>query len=328
MKRIIFRRALLASLSVLSVALTTSLAQAQTAWPTRPITIIVPGAPGGTTDIPTRLVAQKLSVRLGQPVIVDNKPGSGGIIGTQATLRNPADGYTLVVGNTGSHAINYSAYKNLSYKPEDFLALTDMISFANVLVVNAQSPIKDVADLVNRMKKEPGKLSYSSAGIGQTTHLTAELFKTKTATFAVHVPYRGATPATMSVLAGETEFMFDNVTQALPHIRAGKLRALAVTSSERMASIPDVPTMGQAGVADFNVTGWLGFFVAAKTPPDIAAKLQEHLIAILKEPEITAKFREMGGLPGARSQADFTTYVNSERKMWGDLIKSLNLSLE
>ncbi|MEO6321565.1 MAG: tripartite tricarboxylate transporter substrate binding protein [Polaromonas sp.] len=325
------RRALLstlASLSILPLAMTASLAQAQTAWPSRPITIIVPGAAGGTTDIPTRIVALKLSARLGQPVIVENKPGSGGIIGTQATLRNPADGYTLLVGNTGSHAISYSAYKTLSYKPDDFLALTDMISFANVLVVNAQSPIQSVSALISQMKKEPGKFSFSSAGIGQTTHLTGELFKSKTSTFAIHVPYRGATPATMSLLAGETQFMFDNVTQALPHIRSGKLRALAVTSSERMPSLPDTPTMGQAGIADFNVTGWLGFFVASKTPADIAAKLQEHLSAVMKDPEIVTQFRQMGGLPGGRTQAEFTAYVNAERKMWGDLIKAQNLSLD
>ncbi len=201
----------------------------------------MPGAPGGTTAIPSGLVAQKLSAILGQPVVVDNKPGSGGIIGTQAFMRAAPDGYTLLVGNTGSHAINYSAYKQLSYQPQDFLPLTDLISFANVLVVGAQAPVRSVAELVAQLKQSPGKYSYASAGIGQTTHLTAELFRLRTGTEVIHVPYKGSTPATTSVLAGETTFMFDNLTQALPQIRAGKLRALAVTSAERLPALPDAP---------------------------------------------------------------------------------------
>lgn len=178
-------------LTVLAIVIA-PVAQSQTvAWPTRTITIVVPGAAGGTTDIPTRLVAQKLSARLGQPVVVENKPGSGGILGVQTMLRNPADGYTLLVGNTGSNAINYSAYKKTSYKASDFLPVTDLISFPNVLVVNGDSPVKSVADLVALLRKEPAKWSYASAGIGQTTHLTAEMFKVQTQTHALHVPYKG-----------------------------------------------------------------------------------------------------------------------------------------
>ena len=325
------RRALLGAFTTacaMPLALSPLSAQAQTAWPTKALTIVVPGAAGGTTDIPARMVAQKLAARLGQSVVVDNKPGSGGILGTQALLRAPADGHTLLVGNTGSHAINYSAYKNLSYQPQDFVPLTDLISFPNVLVVNAQSPIQDLAGLIAQMKKAPGKLSFASAGIGQTTHLTGELFKSRTNTFALHVPYRGATPATMSLLAGETQFMFDNLTQALPHIKAGKLRALAVTSAERMASLPEVPTMAQAGLKDFVVLGWLGFFVAAKTPPEVVTKLQEHLLAVLKDPDTVAKLQQLGGTPGGASQAAFTTLVDGDRQRWGDLIRSRNLSLD
>ncbi len=324
------RRALCTALATLGACtLATPFAQAQTsAWPNRNLTIIVPGAAGGTTDVPTRLVAQKLSARLGQAVVVDNKPGSGGILGTQAMMRAPADGHTLLVGNTGSHAINYTAYKNPGYKPEDFLPLTDLISFPNVLVVNAQSPIPSVQGFVEQLKAEPGKLSFASAGIGQTTHLTGELFKSRTGTFALHVPYRGATPATMSLLSGETQFMFDNLTQAMPHIRSGKLRALAVTGPERAPSLPDTPTMAQAGIPDFVVTGWLGFFASSKTPPDVAAKLQEHLLAVMKDPEVVQQFRQMGGMPGGMAPEAFTALVNRDRKMWGDLIRARNLSLD
>lgn len=298
------------------------------AWPSRPITIIVPGAPGGTTDIPTRIVAQKLSAVLGQPVVVDNRAGSAGIIGTQAFLHAPADGYTWLVGNTGSHAINYTAYKNLTYKPQDFVPVTDMISFPNVLVVNAQSPVKSVADLVALLKKEPGKLSYASAGIGQTTHLTSLMFTQRTHTEAIHIPYKGSTPATTSVIAGETTFMFDNLTQSLPQIRSGKLRALAVTSAQRQSGVPDVPTMTEAGVPDFVVQGWLGFFAAAKTPPEVLAKMQTSLEKVLQDPEVVRRFREMGGIPGGEPQSQFAALVGAEQKRWGETIRLANLTLD
>lgn len=321
------RRLLLAGLAALPLSMVAGQAFGQ-AWPSRTLIFVVPGAAGGTTDIPARLVAQKLSARLGQPVVVENRPGTGGVLGVQALLAKPADGYTVLVGNTGANAINYSAYRNLSYKPEDLVALTDLLSFPNVLVVNAQSGPRDLAALVQTMKAQPGRLSFASAGVGQSTHLTGELFKERTGTFAVHVPYRGSTPATMSVIAGETNFLFDNLTQALPHIRSGKLRALAVTSAERMPSLPEVPTLAEAGVKDFAVTGWLGFFAAAKTPPDVLAKLHEHLAATLRDPEVVASFRQSGGLPGGRPQTDFANYVESERKLWGDLIRNRKLALD
>ncbi len=303
-------------------------AQKTNAWPTHSLTMIVPGAAGGTTDIPTRLVAQKLSVRLGQSIVVENKPGTGGILGVQALLKNPADGYTLLVGNTGSNAVNYRAYKNNTYKPADFIALSDLISFANVLVVNSDSPVKNVADLVARLKNEPSKLTYPSAGIGQLTHLMPEMFKVQTQTDALHIPYKGSVPATMSVLSGETAFMFDNLTQALPQIQAGKLRALAVTSAERVASLPNVPTMRESGYPDFVVTGWLGFFIRSHTPPDIVKKIQENLIAVLNDPEIKSKFIEMGGIPGGSPQPAFSKFVSAEVTRWSDLIERTKLSLD
>uniref|UniRef100_UPI003F830581 Bug family tripartite tricarboxylate transporter substrate binding protein n=1 Tax=Cupriavidus ulmosensis TaxID=3065913 RepID=UPI003F830581 len=303
-------------------------AQPDAAWPRRPLTIIVPGAAGGTIDIPIRLFAQKLSARLGQPVVVDNRPGSGGIIGTQAALRAPADGYTLLSGNVGPQAINYSAYKNLSYKPEDLIAMTDVISFPNVLVVNAQSSIRSVADLIAQMKSQPGKLSFGSAGIGQTSHLTGELFKMRTGADAIHVPYRGSTPATTALLAGETAFQFDNLTQALPHIRAGKLRPLAVTAAQRMPSLPDVPTMAEAGVDNFLSTAWIGIFVGAKTPPEIAGKLQENLVAVMRDRDLIAQIKQLGGIPGGQSQVEFSAFVTAERARWEKTIRTSQLSLD
>ncbi|WP_316152223.1 tripartite tricarboxylate transporter substrate binding protein [Cupriavidus sp. BIC8F] len=319
--------ALAAALGAMMVAPAVS-AQTGAAWPARPVTIIVPGAAGGTIDIPIRLLAQKLSPRLGQPVIVDNRPGSGGIIGTQAALRAAADGYTLLAGNVGPQAINYSAYKTLPYKPDDLVGITDVISFPSVLVVNAQSPIRSAADLVAQMRAQAGKLSFGSSGIGQTSHLTGELLKQRTGTDAIHVPYRGSTPATTALLAGETTFQFDNLTQALPHIRAGKLRPLAVTSARRIPSLPEVPTMEEAGVGNLLSTAWIGIFVKASTPPEIAARLHEHLVAVLRAPDMVAEISRMGGIPGGQTQEKFAAFVTAERLRWSETIKTSHLSLD
>jgi len=303
-------------------------AQADSAWPRRPVTIVVPGAAGGTIDIPIRLLAKKLSTRLGQSFIVDNRPGSGGIIGTQAALRAPADGYTLLAGNVGPQAINYSAYKHLSYAPSDLTPITDIIAFPNVLVVNAQSPIKSVADLTAQLRQQAGKLSFGSAGIGQTSHLAGELFKIRTDTDAIHVPYKGSTPATTALLAGEATFQFDNLTQALPHIRAGKLRALAVTSAQRVPSLPDVPTMAQAGFDNFLSTAWVGIFVAAKTPAAIVSQIEQQLAAVMSDPDLLAQIQQLGGIPGGQPPEKFAAFVAGERKRWGEVISTAHLTLE
>ncbi|MDF3839111.1 tripartite tricarboxylate transporter substrate binding protein [Cupriavidus basilensis] len=303
-------------------------AQPDAAWPARAVTIIVPGAAGGTIDIPIRLLAQKLGARLDKAIIVDNRPGSGGIIGTQAALRAAADGYTLLSGNVGPQAINYSAYKQLPYKPADLIPITDVIAFPNVLVVNAQSPVRSVSELTQQLKQQPGRFSFGSAGIGQTSHLVGELFKLRTGTDAIHVPYRGSTPATTALLAGETSFQFDNLTQALPYIRAGKLRALAVTSAQRVPSLPDVPTMAQLGFDNFLSTAWVGIFVAAKTPPAIVAQLEMRLAAVMHDPDMIAQIRNMGGIPGGQPRADFTAFVAAERERWGEVIRTSHLSLD
>ena len=301
--RITDRRRILSLLGVAALAgLCTVMgalpAHAEDAWPTGLITFVIPGAAGGSTDTPARFLALKLGERLNQPIVVDNKPGAGGQLGAGQVARARSDGYTVLVGNTGSNAINYTAYQNLSYKPEDFIALTDMISFANVLVVPVGSPIKSLQELIAAAKREPGKLSFSSAGVGQTTHLMGELFRERTGTDVIHVPYRGSTPATMAILSGETQFMFDNQTASLPHIKAGKLRPLAVTGANREPELPDVPTMTELGMKDFDKVGWMGFFVPAKTPTAVVKKLTDNLIAVLEEPAVAQRYRELGIPPG------------------------------
>jgi len=315
----------LAALALLASAFN---AHAEANWPTRTITLVVPGAAGGSTDIPARLLAQKLGQRLGQPVIVDNKPGAGGSLGASLVARAQPDGYTVLVGNSGSNAINYTAYKKLSYQPGDFAALTDMISFANVLVVPAKSPIQSLDALVAAAKAQPGKLSFSSAGVGQTTHLMGELFKERTGTDVVHIPYKGSAPGTMAIVTGETQFMFDNMTASLVHIKDGKLRPLAVTGDQREPDLPEVPTMTELGMRNFNQVGWMGFFVPAKTPPEVQKKLAENLQAVLHDPDIMRRYRALGGRPGGMPQADFAKLVADDQQTWGALIQSQQLQLD
>ena len=303
-------------------------AWADDAWPTRPITFVVPGAAGGSTDIPARFLALKLGERLGQPIVVDNKPGAGGQLGANSVARAQPDGYTVLVGNTGSNAINYTAYQKLPYKAEDFVALTDMISFANVLVVPVKSPIKSLKELVTTAKREPGKLAFSSAGVGQTTHLMGELLRQSAGVDVVHVPYKGSAPATMAIVAGETQFMFDNLTGSLGHVKDGKLRALAVTGATREPELPDVPTMTELGMKDFDKVGWMGFFVPAKTPPAVVKKLTDNLIAVLQDPAVVQRYRELGGRPGGMSPEQFSQMVERDRQDWGDLIRSQKLQLD
>ena len=316
------------ALSGLAVLAAPQIARADAAWPTRPLTFVVPGAAGGTTDTPMRFIAQKLGERLGQPVIVENKPGAGGALGSSLVAQAQPDGHTVLVGNTGSNAINYTAYPKLAYKASDFIALTDMISFANVLVVPAQSPIKSLKELVAAAKREPGKLAFSSAGVGQTTHLMGELLGQSAAVNVVHVPYKGSAPATMAIVAGETQFMFDNLTGSLGHVKQGKLRALAVTGSQREPELPDVPTMTELGMKDFDKVGWMGFFVPAKTPPAVVQKLTDHLTAVLQDPTVIKRYRELGGRPGGMPSEQFSQLVERDRKDWGELIRSQKLQLE
>lgn len=298
------------------------------AWPTRPITLVVPGAAGGSTDIPARLLALKLGERLGQPVIVDNRPGAGGSIGASQVARAQPDGYTVLVGNTGSNAINYTAYKKLPYRPEDFVALTDMISFSNVLVVPQASPVRSLEDLLKAARQAPGKLSFSSAGVGQTTHLMGELLRERTGADVVHVPYRGSAPATAAIVSGETQFMFDNLTASLVHIKAGKLHPIAVTGAQREPELPNVPTTTELGLQDFDKVGWMGFFLPAQTPPAVVRKLTDGLVAVLRDPEVARRYRELGGRPGGMPQAQFIQLVDNDRKSWGALITSRQLQLD
>ncbi|MDM9561817.1 Bug family tripartite tricarboxylate transporter substrate binding protein [Bordetella petrii] len=301
-------------------------ASVSAAWPERPITIIVPAAPGGTTDMASRIIADKLAARLGQSVVVENRAGAAGIIGTQQLVRAAPDGYTLIMGNIGPNAINYSMYADLPYKPADFAPITLVISVPNVLVVNAQSPARSAGQLIDMLRKDAGKDSFGSSGTGQSPHLSAELFKQRAAVQATHVPYKGAGPAVAALLAGQFTFMIDNLPSSMPHIQAGKLRALAVTSAERVPQLPDVPTMREAGIDDMVVTAWFGLMAPAGTPAAVIGRLAGAAREVLALPEVRQRFGAMGGQAGGNSPAEFAAFIDAERARWQATVQAAGLA--
>ena len=286
------------------------------AFPNKPVKIIVTAAPGGTTDISSRALSEILGKELGQSVIIENKAGGAGIIGIQALLAAPPDGYTMAMGNIGPNAINYSLYKNLPYKMEDMEPITIVIANPNVLVVNPDVPAKTVAELVALAKANPGKYSFASSGRGQSIHMSGELFRTQAGIDIIHVPYKGAGPALADLLAGQTNMMIDNLPSSMQYIKAGKLRALAVTSKNRVAELPDVPTMIQSGYPNFEVTAWFGLFVPAGTPKPVIDKLYVAVKKALETPEIKQRWKDLGGWAVGDTPANTKIFIAAEKKKW------------
>ena len=298
------------------------LAAAQS-WPAKPIHLVVPYAAGGPVDLSARLLAPRLQQALGQPVVVENKPGAGGNIGADFVAKSAPDGHTLVMGAIATHAINPALYRNFPYDPiADFRHIALIVQVPNVLVVNNELPAKTVQELVDLAKAKPGKLDFASGSSGSTGHLAGELFKQLTGTYMVHIPYKGSAPATADLFAGRVQLMFDNLASALPNIRAGKVRALAVTTAGRTGFLPELPTLEESGLKGFDMTTWWGVMAPAKTPDSIVQRLAGETATALEIPEIRERLRAMGSeTPTVRSPAQFTALVARERKTYDELVR-------
>jgi tripartite-type tricarboxylate transporter receptor subunit TctC len=285
-------------------------------WPARPIHLVVPYAPGGPVDISARLIASPLQKALGQPVVVDNKPGAGGNLGADAVAKSAPDGHTLVMGAIATHAINPTLYPEFPYDPiRDFRHVALVVQVPNVLVVNNDVPARDVRELVAFLKKNPS--AFASGSTGSTGHLAGVLFQQLTGTEMVHVPYKGSAPAVLDLMAGRVQLMFDNLASALPNIRAGKVRALAVTTAKRSSFVPELPTL-----EGFDLTTWWGVMAPAKTPDAIVERLSREILRAIDDPEVKEKLRAMGSEgPGVRTPAEFTAFVQRELKTYSELVK-------
>ena len=302
-------------------------AGAQTAWPTKPVRIVVPFSPGGTTDILARAVAPELSKVFGQQFIVDNKAGAGGNLGADVVAKAPADGYTLLMGTVGTHGINRALYPKLPYDPiKDFAPITLVASVPNVMVVPADAArangINTVQDFIRLAKSKPGKLNMASSGNGTSIHLAGELFKSQTGVFMTHIPYRGSGPALLDLVGSQVDVMFDNLPSAMQLIKSGKLKALAVTSASRSAALPDVPTIEEAaGLKGFEATSWFGLLAPAGTPPEVVNRLQQEVAKALSNPAINEKMLSQGAIPSGNTPAQFAALIDSEHKKWAQVVK-------
>jgi tripartite-type tricarboxylate transporter receptor subunit TctC len=302
-------------------------AHSQTVWPVKPVKIIVPFAPGGTTDLLARAMAPELSKAFGQSFIVENKAGAGGNVGADAVAKSPADGYTLLMGTVGTHGINVALYDKMPFDPvKDFAPVTLVAGVPNVMVMNTEKAkllgINSVADFIKYAKANPGKLNMASSGNGTSIHLAGELFKSMSGTYLVHFPYRGSGPALLDLVGGTMDVMFDNLPSALPQIKAGKLKALAVTSSQRSAVLPDVPTIEEAGkLKGFDASSWFGLLAPAGTPQDIVNRIQQESAKALNSPAVKEKMLAQGAIPGGNSPQDFSKMIASEIKKWAQVVK-------
>ena len=322
------RRAVLGAIALAATA-TLPLGAAAQNYPTKPITIVVPFAAGGTTDILARLVGQHLSTELGQPVVVENKAGAGGNIGAAFAAKAAADGHTLFMGTVGTHAINASLYKKLPYDPiKDFAPLTRVAMVPNLLVAHPSQPFKTVQEMIAYAKANPGKINFGSPGNGASPHLSGELFKSMTKVDMVHVPYKGSAPAVSDLLGGQISIMFDNLPSVIPHVRGGKLRAIAISTAKRSADLPDVPTIAEAGVPGYEATSWFGMFAPAATPKPVLDKISAALGKVLANAEVKKKIDDQGGEPANETPAQFADFIQKESLKWGKVVKESGASLD
>ena len=323
----ITRRASLMALTCCALATGTSVAMAQTAWPNKPVKIVVPFAPGGTTDILARAIAPDLSKAFGQQFVIENKGGAGGNLGAEQVAKSAGDGYTLLMGTVGTHGINRALYAKLPYDPfKDFAPITLVAAVPNVMVVNsdfaAAHKINSVNDFIQYARANPGKINMASSGNGTSIHLAGELFKSMTRTFMTHIPYRGSGPALLDLAAGNMQVMFDNLPSAMQLIKAGKIKALAVTSSQRSAALPELPTIEEAaGLKGFEASSWFGLLAPAGTPPEVVNRIQQEVAKSLATPALKERLAALGAIPSGNTPAQFAALIEAEHKKWAEVVK-------
>ena len=310
-----------ASLIAAMALFTAASACAQAAWPTKPVTIIVPYGAGGTNDIIARIVANKLTTSLGQSVVVENKPGAGGNIGAARVARAPADGYTLLTAPVSLLSINKFVYANPGYDSDKFAPITMAGRVPNVLLVSPAVPANNIGELIRYAKANPSKLSFASMGSGTSGHLSGEMFKMLADIDIQHVPYKGSAPALNDLLGGHVQMMFDNMPTALPLVKTGKLKAFAVTSEGRAGLLPDVPTLAEAGVKGFEATAWFGFVAPAGTPAPVLDRLNTEMVKILHDPAMRAELTAMGVTVAGNSRAEFARLIADESRKWKQVVE-------
>jgi tripartite-type tricarboxylate transporter receptor subunit TctC len=298
-------------------------------FPVKPIRLVVPFGAGSNTDVLARTVAVRMAEHWGQQVVVDNRPGAGGNIGTDLVAKSPPDGYTIVLGAASVLAINQSLYSQMPYDSNTaFAPITNMVKTTNVLIVAPSLPVKSVQDLIAYGKANPGKLTYASAGAGGTIHLSGELFKSMTGITMEHIAYKSSPLAHIDMIAGQVHAMFDAMPTALPQIKAGRLRAIAVTTAKRSPQLPELPTIAEAGVPGFEAAGWFGYAAPARTPKEIVATLNREIVRILALPDVRERLISQGAEPVGDTPEQFAQYIKSEAAKWGKVIKTLNLKIE
>jgi tripartite-type tricarboxylate transporter receptor subunit TctC len=319
--------AALAAFAALAAAPLTAAAQA---WPSKPVRIVVPFPPAGTTDILARALAPELQRAFGQPFVVENKPGAGGNIGAAEVAKAAPDGHTLLMGTVGTHAINPALYAKMPYDHvKDFVPITLVAGVPNVLVVNPglaqRNGIASVADLARHARANPDKLTFASSGNGTSIHLSGELFKALTGTQMVHSPYKGSGPALLDLMGGNVDLMFDNLPSSMPHIRSGKLLALAVTSATRSSALPEVPTVAEAGgaaLASFEASSWFGLLAPAGTPTDIVNRIQQETAKALATASMRERLQAQGAIPSGNTPMEFARLIDAETRKWAPVVKA------
>ena len=323
------KRHLLALLALAGLGLTAHAQTTATDWPNKPIRWVVPFPPGGAMDAIARTLGEKAGKTLGQPFVIENKPGAGGNIGADYVAKQPGDGYTMMITSIGM-ATNKPLYSKLNYDPiKDFAPVSLLAVVPNVLVTNATQPdVKTARDVIAAARKAPGKLTYASAGNGTSIHLAGEVFTSLAQVEMLHIPYKGSGPAVSDLLGGQINYMFDSITSARPHIESGKLRALGVTTAKRSSTLPNVPTLAEAGVPGYEVSPWFAVFMPASTPKAIVGKLNKALLDAMKDPDVVKRFESIGAEPVGSTPDELAQHLARESERWTQLITERGIKLD